>query len=388
MTEVHGTLAAPTSHALPSPPTPARLDLRRRLATEALGCSLLVIALEGAHHVAEHLGASATEGRLFMSLAAGSVLACLTLVLRPLSGAHFNPALTFAGALEDDAPWHEVPLYAVAQILGGLAGRLLAHLMCSEPLLIAVRAPAASSAQFLTEAVATFGLLVVVRGCVRLRPSATPFALSAFVAATVWFTDSRSLANPALVLARAASAWPGAIRPFEVESFVAAQLLGATLAVCLFRWLLGRSSRPGQPLTVSFVCAVPGPAALAASLFNSLAHPLRAQATVAHGYSGGKSVPGSVERAMRSLGLAPVPLRLRTERPEWSICLDVAEAPTPRASCQERWLLPAQPLANAEEARALCEQLRPRIRELLARQGWERMHLVEGSSAEGPHAVT
>ncbi|XXF74975.1 aquaporin [Myxococcaceae bacterium GXIMD 01537] len=223
------------------------MDLRRRLATEALGCGLLVVALEGAHHVAERLGATATEGRLFMSLAAGAVLACLMLALRPLSGGHFNPALTFADALEDGTPWQRVPLYALAQLLGSLAGRLTAHLMCGEPLLIAARPPAASSAQFLTEVVATFGLLVVVRGSVRARPSSTPFVIAAYVAATVWFTDSRSLANPALVLARAASAVPSAIRPLDVESFVAAQLLGAALAVCLFRWLLGREGPAPTP---------------------------------------------------------------------------------------------------------------------------------------------
>jgi glycerol uptake facilitator-like aquaporin len=383
-------LQAPTlnarSQARPEPHP--RVDLRRRMATEALGCGLLVVALEGAHHIAEHLGASAMEGRLFMSLAAGSVLACLTLALRPLSGAHFNPALTFADALEEGAPWQEVPLYALAQLLGGLAGRLLAHLMCSEPLLIAVRAPAASSAQFLTEVVATFGLLVVVCGCVRTRPSATPFAIAIYVAATVWFTDSRSLANPALVLARAASARPSVIRPFEVESFVAAQLLGAALAVCLFRWLFGRSEPDTRPRTVVFACAEPGPAHLATALFNSLAHPQRAHATVAHPPTGGEPVPTAVENLMRQAGLTPTSLRLRAEEPGWLILLEMPGVPPPSHSYQERWLLPAQPLSSATEARALAEELRPRIRQLLARQGWERLHLVEGPSPEGPHAVT
>ncbi|MGZ3460962.1 MAG: aquaporin, partial [Archangium sp.] len=113
----------------PAAPPTGRLNRPRRLVVEALGCGLLVVALEGAHHGAEHLGVSATDGRLFMSLAAGAVLACLTLVLQPLSGAHFNPALTFADALEDGTPWRDVPRYVLAQLLGGLAGRLVAHLM-------------------------------------------------------------------------------------------------------------------------------------------------------------------------------------------------------------------------------------------------------------------
>ncbi|WP_224366422.1 aquaporin [Hyalangium versicolor] len=366
----------------------SRVDLRRRMATEALGCGLLVVALEGAHHIAEHLGASALEGRLFMSLAAGSVLACMTLVLRPLSGAHFNPALTFADALEEGAPWHEVPLYAVSQMLGGLAGRLLAHVMCSEPLLIAVRAPAAGTAQFLTELVATFGLLVVVCGCVRLRPSSTPFAIAAYVAATVWFTDSRSLANPALVLARAASARPDTIRPFEVESFVAAQLLGAALAVCLFRWLLGRNVRAEAPRKVVFTCAVPGPAQLAAALFNSLAHPQFAFAEAAHPSTGEAGVPAPVEGLIRRMGLTPAVLRVRAQEPEWVILLELPEGPPLRQRYQERWLLPARPLESSEDARALAEELRPRLRQLLVRQGWERLHVVESPSREGPHAVT
>lgn len=357
------------------------------MATEALGCGLLVVALEGAHHIADHLGASAMEGRLFMSLAAGSVLACLTLALRPLSGAHFNPALTFADALEEGAPWQEVPLYALAQMLGGLAGRLLAHLMCSEPLLIAVRAPAASSAQFLTEVVATFGLLVVVCGCVRMRPSAIPFAIAAYVGATVWFTDSRSLANPALVLARAASARPSTIRPFEVESFVAAQLLGAALAVCLFRWLFGRNARDERPQTVIFACAVPGPAHLAASLFNSLAHLQRARA-VAHPPARGEAIPAPVENLIRKSGLAPASFGLHAEEPGWVIHLEIpGTAPSPR-SHQERWVLSAQPLSSAADARALAEELRPRIRQLLARHGWERLHAVESPSPEGPQTAT
>ncbi|MDC0710981.1 aquaporin [Stigmatella sp. ncwal1] len=340
------------------------VGLRRRLVAEALGCGLLVVALEGAHHVAEHLGASATEGRLFMSFAAGAVLACLTLAFRPLSGAHFNPALTFAGALEQNAPWQEVPLYVLAQVLGSLGGRLLAHLMCHEPLLITVSEPAASDAQFLTEAVATFGLLVVVGGCMRTRPAATPFVIPAYVAATVWFTDSRSLANPALVLARAASERPDLIRPFDVESFVAAQLLGAALAVCLFRWLFNATSpREARPHTVLFDCPVAGPPEVAAALFNQLAHPQQARAR------------------------APS-FQTRTENPSWRILLEPEGCPAATGPHEERWVLPALSSSKEENLRAWQEALRPRIQELLARQGWKRLHLVESHPPKGPQEAT
>ncbi|RKH55831.1 aquaporin family protein [Corallococcus llansteffanensis] len=369
------------------------MDLRRRLATEALGCGLVVVALEGSHHVAEHLGASATEGRLFMSLSCGAVLACLLWVLRPF-GAHLNPALTFADALGDRTPWREVPLYALAQLGGSLLGRLIAHGMSHEPLLLTSRPPAADGARFLTEMVATFGLLVVVRGCVRTRPSATPLAIAGYVAATVWFTDSRSLANPALVLARAASAHVGVMNPLEAESFVAAQLLGAALAVFLFRWLLGGTPRPAPAAaaleTVVFECAEAGPAHLAAALFNTLAHPERARAVAAPPPSASDAGPPlAVATLMRDLNLRPAPLRDRGVPASHYVLIEVAgQAPGMDARVRERWSLPALSLLDEASARALQAALKPRLHQLLARRGWERLHVVSGPAPEGPRALT
>ncbi|MCY1031984.1 aquaporin [Corallococcus sp. BB11-1] len=371
---------------------PAPLDLRRRLATEALGCGLLVVALEGSHHVAEHLGASATEGRLFVSLSCGALLACLLWVLRPLSGAHLNPALTFADALGERTPWREVPLYVLAQLCGSLVGRLVAHRMCNEPLLLAARPPAADGARFLTEMVATFGLLVVVRGCVRTRPAAMPLAIAGYVAATVWFTDSRSLANPALVLARAASAHLGVMNPLEVESFVAAQLLGAALAVLLFRWLLGGAPRPAPAAleTVVFECADPGPAHLAAALFNTLAHPERACAVAAPPPSASEAgAPPAVEALMKDLHLRRAPLRDRGVPASHYVLIEVAgQAPGMDARVRERWSLPALSLTDDTGAKALQAALRPRILQLLARRGWERLHVVSNPTPEGPRALS
>ncbi|MET0406024.1 MAG: aquaporin, partial [Cystobacter sp.] len=255
-----------------------RLTRPRRLGVEALGCGLLVMALEGAHHGAKHLGLRGADARLFLALVAGVVLLGLTRVLQSFSGAHFNPALTFADALEDGTPWRDVPRYVLAQFAGGLAGRFLAHLLCGEPLLITAPTPTADPARFLTELVTTFGLLVVVRGCARSRPRATPVALAAYVAATVWFTDSRSLANPALVLSRAVTSHASAVHPLDVETLVASQLLGAALAVCLFRWL--QRPGPASPGPWTIICLSPqeGVAELAATLLNTLAAPARVQA--------------------------------------------------------------------------------------------------------------
>ena len=347
-------------------PGAERPSRSRRLVGEALGCGLLVVALEGAHHGAEHLGVSTTDGRLFMSLAVGAVLAGLSLVLQPLSGAHFNPALTFADALEDGTPWRDVPRYVLAQLTGGLVGRLGVHLLCGEPLLIATRAPAARSAQFLTELVATFGLLVIVRGCVRTRPAVTPLAVAGYVAATVWFTDSRSLANPALVLARAASTRTVALPVLDVESFVAAQLLGAALAVCLFRWL----QPPGQPApgpwTAVFHCSCEGVAELAASLFNGLTLPSQVRAIAAPPEPESAVPPGPGDEAAPSLVLRLIP----------------AHATAREALLGAVWRLPGHDLTSPEGKRRLRAELRGPLQRFLLERGWLRLRALDGGARE------
>jgi len=287
------------------------------------------------------------------------VLACLTLVPRPWSGAHFNPALTFADALEDGTPWKDVPLYVLAQLAGGLAGRLIAHLLCGEPLLLTALAPAATSAHFLTELVSTFGLLVVVRGCARNRPSATPFAVAAYVAATVWLTDSRSLANPALVLARAASSQSSSVHLLDVETLVVSQLLGAALAVCLFRWLQrpARASPPG-PWTVLCLSPQEGVAELAASLLNRLAAPARVQAIASPpSDEGSVGAQACARQAILVLRLVP------------------AGASRDAALLGEVWQLSPLELHAA---------LRGRLQRFLRERGWLRLYAVGDPLAPGP----
>ncbi|MFP2959457.1 aquaporin [Myxococcus sp. 1LA] len=340
----------------------ARLNRSRRLVVEALGCGLLVVALEGAHHGAEHLGVGATDGRLFMSLAAGAVLACLAFVLQPLTGAHFNPALTFADALEDGTPWRDVPLYVLAQLGGAVAGRLVAHVMCHEPMLVTAHEPAASAAQFATELVSTFGLLVMVRGCVRSRPTALPLVVAGYLAATIWFTESRALANPALILARAVSTRPSAVHPMDVESFIAAQLLGAALAVLLFRWLQRVPElKQARVWSVVFQCSKPEVAQQAVGIFNHLASPARAQAT-------------TQLRADDDEALPPLVVRL----------VLAGESPDAAGHGGASWQLTLPADAVSSEDSRVRAELRAPIHQLLRNRGWLRLYAVGDAAQEGP----
>jgi glycerol uptake facilitator-like aquaporin len=162
----------------------------------------------------------------------------LVLVLAPISGAHFNPAVTLAMSLTGDLPWREAPVYWASQLAGVFVGVASAHLMFRLPLFFASNHPRYGAAQLWSEAVATFGLMFVIWGCSRFRPSATAFAVGAYITSAYWFTASTSFANPAVTLARSASDTFGGIRPADAPGFIAAQLLGALGATALFRWLV------------------------------------------------------------------------------------------------------------------------------------------------------
>jgi glycerol uptake facilitator-like aquaporin len=172
------------------------------------------------------------------TIATGTMLVALILTFGPISGAHFNPAVTLADASQGGLTWREVPAYIAAQICGAFAGVAAAHLMFGEPLFFASRHARAGNAQLFSEFVATFGLLSVIWGCARLRSSAVPFAVGAYITGAYWFTSSTSFANPAVTLARAASDTFAGIRPSDAPGFVAAQLAGALAATLLFRWLV------------------------------------------------------------------------------------------------------------------------------------------------------
>jgi len=211
----------------------------RRAVAEALGTAFLLAAVVGSGIMGERLsGGNVAIALLANTLATGAMLVTLILTFGPISGAHFNPAVTLADASQGGLPWREVPIYLASQIVGAFAGVAAAHLMFGEPVFFASRHVRAGGAQLFSEFIATFGLLSVIWGCARLRSSAVPFAVGAYITGAYWFTSSTSFANPAVTLARAASDTFGGIRPGDVPGFVIAQLAGAIAATLLFRWLV------------------------------------------------------------------------------------------------------------------------------------------------------
>jgi len=211
--------------------------LPRRAVAEAAGTALLLAAIVGSGITGERLaGKSVAMALLANTLATGAALVALILTFGPVSGAHFNPAVTLADASQRGLPWRDVPAYLGAQFAGAFVGVAAANVMFGEPVFFASHHPRAGSAQLFSEFVATFGLLCVIWGCVRLRSAAVPFAVGAYITAAYWFTSSTSFANPAVTLARCASDTFAGIRPLDAPGFIAAQLRGAAAATLLFSW--------------------------------------------------------------------------------------------------------------------------------------------------------
>jgi glycerol uptake facilitator-like aquaporin len=218
-------------------------DLRRRLLSEAIGTAFLLAAVVGSGIMAERLAAgNAAVALLANTLASVATLGALILVFAPVSGAHFNPAVTLSDAAQGGLPWADVPSYVGAQIVGAFTGTAGANLMFGLAVFSASRHSRSGLPQLLSESVATFGLLLVIQGCSRRRPGATPYAVAAYVAGAYWFTASTCFANPAVTLARSASDTFTGIRPVDVPGFIAAQLVGAAAATALGRWLFAARS--------------------------------------------------------------------------------------------------------------------------------------------------
>lgn len=215
------------------------MSLARRVASECLGTAMLLAAVVGSGIMGERLAAgNLAIALLANTIATAAALVALILTFGPISGAHFNPAVTLADASQGGIPWRDVPVYIAAQVTGGFAGVAIANLMFQQPAFFASRHARSGSAQLLSEFVATFGLLSVIWGCARFRSSTVPFAVGAYIAAAYWFTASTSFANPAVTLARAASDTFAGIRPSDVPGFTIMQLAGAGAATALFRWLV------------------------------------------------------------------------------------------------------------------------------------------------------
>ena len=225
------------------------VDGRRRLVSEAVGTAMLLAAVVGSGIMGERLaGGNVAIALLANTLATGAALVALILTFGPISGAHFNPAVTLADASQGGLSWRQVPGYIVAQIVGAVIGVWIAHGMFGEPLFMLSTHTRSGLAQMFSEFVATFGLLAVIWGCSRRRSAAVPFAVAAYITAAYWFTASTSFANPAVTLARALTDTFAGIAPRDVPGFIAAQLLGAAAATALFRWLV-----PSLPATAGAV---------------------------------------------------------------------------------------------------------------------------------------
>jgi glycerol uptake facilitator-like aquaporin len=220
----------------------------RRLAAEALGTALLLAVIVGSGIMGERLaGGNDAIALLANSLATGCGLAALIVVLGPVSGAHFNPAVTLAAAADGDLPWRDVAPYIAVQILAALAGVAAAHGMFDLPAFLASTKVRTGASQWFAEVVATAGLILVITGCWRQRIALAPLAIAAYISAAYWFTASTSFANPAVTIARSATNTFSGIRPEDAPGFIAAQLVGAALGIAVGRYLWPRKPGSSEP---------------------------------------------------------------------------------------------------------------------------------------------
>ena len=214
------------------------VDLPRRLVAEALGTALLVATVVGSGIMAETLTTDITLALLANTIATGTILVVLITILGPISGAHFNPAVSLVFALRGDLPRRDALLYAIVQIAGGIVGAILAHAMFALPLLQASSTVRSGVAQWLSEGVAAFGLVATILAGIRLQRHSVPMLVGLYITAAYWFTASTSFANPAVAIARAFTDTFSGIRPIDLPGFILAQLAGALAALALMSWLL------------------------------------------------------------------------------------------------------------------------------------------------------
>jgi len=226
-------------------------SLVQRLTAEAFGTAFLLAAVVGSGIMAKQLSAgNASLALLENSIATGAALIALILAFGPISGAHFNPAVTLADATQHGLNWRAVPGYIFAQCVGGIAGTYAAHLMFGQQVFqISVHTRSGAS-QLFSEFVASFGLLATIWGCSRVRMAAIPFAVGAYITSAYWFTASTSFANPAVTLARCLTNTFTGIRPKDAPGFVTMQVLGALAATVLFRWFSPAAPQAAEELLV------------------------------------------------------------------------------------------------------------------------------------------
>jgi glycerol uptake facilitator-like aquaporin len=215
-----------------------KFDLRRRLAAEAFGTGLLVATVVGSGIMAENLTKDAALALLGNTLPTGAILVVLITILAPISGAHFNPAVTLVFALQGVLKAKTALSYILAQVVGGIAGTVLAHAMFALPMLQASLKIRTGGAQWLAEGVAAFGLVATILAGIRFERASVPWLVGLYITAAYWFTSSTSFANPAVAIARSVTNTFSGIRPADLPGFVSAELCGAVAALLLMNWLL------------------------------------------------------------------------------------------------------------------------------------------------------
>ena len=212
--------------------------LQQRVAAEALGTAFLLATVIGSGIMAERLaGGNQALALLCNTLPTGAILVVLITVFGPLSGAHFNPAVSLVFALRSSISWIEFTAYTAAQVFGGIFGALLAHAMFELPFFQVSATIRTGYGQWLAEFVAALGLILTILGCLVRNANAVPMAVGLYITAAYWFTASTSFANPAVTIARALSDTFAGIAPSDVPAFIAAQLLGAVVAHLLAQQL-------------------------------------------------------------------------------------------------------------------------------------------------------
>lgn len=216
-------------------------DLPRRLAAEALGTGILVTTVVGSGIMAETLTRDVALALLCNTLPTGAILVVLITVLGPISGAHFNPAVTLVFTGRRELPVNEAVLYILAQIAGGAIGTMVAHLMFALPLIDLSTKVRTGGAQWFAEAVAAFGLVATILAGIRFQRAAVPWLVGLYITAAYWFTASTSFANPAVAIARSLTNSFSGIRPADLSGFILAEFCGAIAGMVLMNWLLRRA---------------------------------------------------------------------------------------------------------------------------------------------------
>jgi len=216
----------------------SQYDLSRRLVAEAIGTAFLLATVVGSGIMAERLaGGNVAIALLGNTLATGAILMVLILIFGPISGAHFNPAVTLSFLIRREITAAHAGIYVIVQVIAAIVGAGIAHLMFDLPALMVSTTTRTGTGQWIGEMVATFGLVATILGCLKARPSAVPYAVGLFISAGYWFTSSTSFANPAVTVARTLTDTFSGILPAHAPAFIAAQVVGTVLATAVFAWL-------------------------------------------------------------------------------------------------------------------------------------------------------